>query len=100
MGSHPLELMLALHIPSWLLKRKYKLLLKNYGGNKSQSTSKQEEVWLSNCITIAFFGVTNPYKKIDGTQQQFFEYFVLYIYKGYKAVSSCENVWLRRLILR
>ncbi len=28
-------------------------------------------MWLSDCTIIAFFGATNPYKKIDGAQEQF-----------------------------
>jgi hypothetical protein len=54
----------------------------------------------SKCVIIAFFGANNPYKKIDEIQQQFFKDLILYICKGYKALSSCENVWLQRLILQ
>jgi hypothetical protein len=43
MGSHPLELMLTLHIPSWLLKGKYRLLLKKnvVETNHSRQASKK-----------------------------------------------------------
>ncbi len=40
----------------------------------------------------SFFGATNPYKKIDERQQQSLEDLVLYICKGYKPLSTCENV--------
>jgi hypothetical protein len=43
-------------------------------------------------VITSFFGATNPYKKIDEHQQQFLEDLVLYICKGYKPLSTCENV--------
>jgi hypothetical protein len=49
-------------------------------------------------IIIFFFGSTNWYKNADETQQRFI-YLVLYICKGYKLLSTCENIWIKRLIL-
>jgi hypothetical protein len=34
----------------------------------------------------------------DEAQQQFFEDLVLYICKGYKALSTFENSWMWRLV--
>jgi hypothetical protein len=42
-------------------------------------------------IIISFFGLTNPYKNVDETQR-FIENLVLYICKGYKPLSTCENI--------
>ncbi len=39
----------------------------------------------------SFFGATYPYRKID-EQQQFLEDLILYICKGYKPLSTSENV--------
>jgi hypothetical protein len=48
-----------------------------------------------------FFGAQLIFiRKLNDAQQQFFEDLVLYICKEYMALSSYENVWLRRLILR
>jgi hypothetical protein len=51
------------------------------------------------CAITTFFVAKNPYKKIDDAQQKFLKDLVLYIYKGYKPLASCENIWLRRLVL-
>jgi len=40
---------------------------------------------------ISFFGSTNLYKNANETQQRFIA-LVLYIYKGYKPFSTCENI--------
>jgi hypothetical protein len=47
----------------------------------------------------AFFGSTNLYKFGDEAQQIFVEDLVLYIYKGYMPLSTCENVWFCKLVL-
>jgi hypothetical protein len=39
-----------------------------------------------------FFGASNHYKQCGELQQKFLENLVLYIYKGYKAFSTCENI--------
>jgi hypothetical protein len=57
-------------------------------GRKNQTSST--------FVITSFFGATNPYKKIDEQQQQFIEDLVLYICKGYKPLSTWENVWLWR----
>jgi hypothetical protein len=41
---------------------------------------------------IDFFGSPNPYKQHDEQQQKFLEDLVLYICKGYMALSTCENI--------
>ncbi len=48
----------------------------------------------------SFFGATNLYKKGDDAYQNFFEDLMLYICKGYKPFSTCENMWLQKLVLR
>ncbi len=46
------------------------------------------------------FCATNRYKKNDEHQQQFLEDLVYKVCKGYKTfVSTCENIWLQRLML-
>jgi hypothetical protein len=48
-----------------------------------------------------FFGAQPIFiRKLNDAQQQFFKDLVLYICKGYMALSSCENVWLQRLVLQ
>jgi hypothetical protein len=54
----------------------------------------------SKCAITIFLGATNLYKKINNSQQQFLENLVLYICKGCGALSSCEIVWLWRLVLQ
>jgi len=51
------------------------------------------------CAITSYFGASNPYKKFDEAQQQIFEDLVLYICKGYKPLSTCDNIWLKRLVL-
>jgi hypothetical protein len=49
----------------------------------------------SNCAIIDFFGAINMYKKFDEHRQQHLKKdLVIYIYKGYKFCSNCENIWL------
>jgi hypothetical protein len=45
------------------------------------------------CVIISYFSAINPYKKFDEAQHQFFEDLVLYIFKGYKPLSTCDNIW-------
>lgn len=47
-------------------------------------------------VITTFFASLNPYKHGDETQQWFLKDLVLYIYKGYKPLSTCENIWLQR----
>jgi hypothetical protein len=58
----------------------------------------KKRVWAIGSTIISFFGSTNLYKNVNETQQRFIENLVLYICKGYKPLSTCENIWLRRLI--
>ncbi len=53
----------------------------------------------SGSAIITFFWATIPYKKSDETQYNFFEDLVFYICKGYRSLSTCENVLLMRLVL-
>jgi hypothetical protein len=62
-----------------------------------QSGKKQPRP--SGCAITSYFGVTNHYKKSNEAQQQFLEDLVLYTCKGYKPLSTCDNIWLRRLVL-
>jgi hypothetical protein len=48
----------------------------------------------------AFFNSGVPYKNSDLAQELFLEDLILYITKGYQPLSSIENVWLKRLVLR
>ncbi len=43
---------------------------------------------------MTYFGATNLYEKFNETQQKFLQDMVLYIYKGYMALSTFENIWL------
>lgn len=52
------------------------------------------------CAITEVFSASNPYKKGDEQQQMFLEDLVLYIAKDYRPLSTMENVWLRRLMLR
>ncbi len=49
-------------------------------------------------IIIAFSGSTNLYKHGNEPQQRFLEDFVLHICKGYRPLSTCENIYLCKLI--
>jgi len=50
-------------------------------------------------LQIFFGGATNLYKNYNEAQQ-FLEDLVLYIFKGYTFLSTCENIWLHRLVLQ
>jgi len=49
-------------------------------------------------VITTFFASINLYKHGDEAQQWFLKDLVLYIYKGYKPLSTCENIWLQRLV--
>jgi len=59
----------------------------------------KKKIGPSSFAIINFFGAINLYKKFDEHQQQFLEDLVIYTYKVYKFFSSCENIWLWRLLL-
>jgi len=65
--------------------------------HSQQSGKKQSRP--SGCVITSYFGATNPYKKFDEAQQQFLEDLILYTYEGYKPLSTCDNIWLKRLVL-
>ncbi len=45
------------------------------------------------------FWCHKPPKKNDDAQQSFLENLVFYIFKGYKPLSSCKNIWFQWLVL-
>jgi hypothetical protein len=51
------------------------------------------------CVITSYIGVINPYKKSGEAQQQFLEDTNLVYYKGYRPVPTCDNIWLKRLVL-
>ncbi len=51
------------------------------------------------CVITSYFGATNLYKKSNEAQQRFLEDLILYTCKGDKPLSTCDNIWLRRLVL-
>jgi len=50
-------------------------------------------------LQLLFFELTHPYKNVNEAHQRFIEDLVMYIYKGYMPLSTCEKIWLRRLVL-
>jgi hypothetical protein len=59
----------------------------------------KKKVRVTGSVVTNFFGSSNPYKQHNEQQQKFLKDLVLYICKGYKALSICDNIWLRRLVL-
>jgi hypothetical protein len=53
----------------------------------------------SGCEVIIFFGATNLYKKMMKCNKTFLKLLMLYLYKGYKPLSTCKNIWLQSLVL-
>jgi hypothetical protein len=49
---------------------------------------------------FVFLRCKNPYKKQDEIQKLFLKDLVLLMAKGFFPLSRCENVWMRRLVLR
>jgi len=86
-----------------LAKRKFvlseKAIVKLFEIDHNQQYGKKRIGATDPAIT-SFFWSTNPYKNVNEAQQRFIEDLVLYICKGYTPLSTCENIWLRRLILR
>jgi hypothetical protein len=78
-----------------LVKRKLKLInivaTNHFDINHSQQLKKRKVAPFGSTITT-FFGSTHLYKHGDETQQQCLEDLVLYICKGYKPLSTCENI--------
>ena len=60
---------------------------------------KRRKVVPPSKITI-FFGNTKFYKKNDVQQQMFIEDTVLFIAKGYEALSTIESLWFRHFVMR
>jgi hypothetical protein len=59
----------------------------------------EEKGWAIGFVKC-FCGAKNLYKNFDETQQQFLEDLVLYIFKGYRSLSTYENIWLHMLVLQ
>jgi len=85
-----------------LTKKKWKLInivaTKYFDINHNQQLGEKKGciVWVRN--HNIFFGLRNPYKHGDEKQQPFLEDLVLYICKGYKPLSTFENIWLQILV--
>jgi hypothetical protein len=71
-----------------------KVVEANHGWQPRKKRYRQNEYAI---MTFCF--VTNLYKKGSKAQQQFFEDPMLYICKGYMALSICENIWLWMIML-
>ncbi len=60
--------------------------------------TKEKEVWAKQiCNHIIFWG--HKSLENDDAYQNFFENLMLYLCKGYKPFSTCENMWLYKLVL-
>jgi len=51
-------------------------------------------------VIFSFFGSKTLYKMHDESQKLFLKDLVLLIAKGYLLLSTCENAWMRRLVLK
>jgi hypothetical protein len=96
-GVTPMKTHIDCVHPKLLTTRK-KQLTKVIPLDHTQQPTKKRVKVTSNVITN-FFGFSNPYKQHDEQQQKFFEDLVLYICEGYKVLATCENIWLKRLVL-
>ncbi len=65
--------------------------------NHNHQLGKKMATLFGSTITT-FFGSINPYKHGDEARQWFLKDLVLYIYKGYKPLSTCERIQLQRLV--
>ena len=65
----------------------------------NRQASKKRLLPSGSSITT-FFGSMNPYKKMDQQHIHFTEDLVWYLAKGYRPLSTVENPWFRRLVLR
>jgi hypothetical protein len=75
------------------------LVQKARGNGLQQKTIKKRKIIFPFFI-IEFFGKHQLYNKTNLVQHEFLEDIILYITKGYHPLSSIENPWLRRMILR
>ncbi len=57
--------------------------------------NKEKKAIPSSYVITTFFGAKNLYKFFDDVQLQFLEDLVLYNCKGYKPLSTCENLRLQ-----
>ncbi len=66
------------------------------GGSRQKCKKKKT---ITPLAIIDFFGGGTGYKKNDHAQLKFIEDLVLYIAKGYEAMSNVELPWLHRLVV-
>jgi hypothetical protein len=52
----------------------------------------KKRVGITTNVITNFFGSSNPYKQHDEQQQKFLENLILYICKGYRALSIYESI--------
>jgi hypothetical protein len=82
--------MLNLHTQNWLFAKRWPLLknllllLQVIANNLGRSGLGH--------LGVQSHHVTNHYKKSNEAQQQFLEDLVLYTCKGYKPLSTCDNI--------
>jgi hypothetical protein len=71
---------------------------KAQGDEPQQETTKKRKNISPSLITK--FGNHQPYNKTNLVQHGFHEDLILYITNGYHPLSSIENPWLRRMVLK
>ncbi len=59
----------------------------------------KRKAMLTSFAIIVSFGSINLYKNGDETWQRFLENLVLYIYKDYKPLLTCKNMWLMQVTI-
>jgi hypothetical protein len=96
-GVTPMKTHIDCVHPKLLAIRK-KQLTKVIPLDHTQQRAKKK-VGVTSSAIIEFFGSSNPYKQHDEQQQKFFENLVLYICKGYTALSTCENILVKKVSL-
>jgi hypothetical protein len=88
--------------PHLLIKRKSilneRVVVKLFEIDHSWQHGKKK-VGAIGIASTSFLGSTNPYKNANEAQQRFIEDLVLYMCKSYKPLSTCKNIWLRKLVL-
>jgi len=102
-GITPMRTCVDIVHPRLLAKMKFVLneraVTKFFKTYHKQQYGKKKVV--ATCFVItSFFGSINLYNNVNETQQKFIRDLVLYICKGYMPFLMCENIWLRRLVLR
>ena len=70
---------------------------KPYEGDRQKSKKRNQS---TPSAIIEFFGSGRPYNKHDPTQRTFMEDLTLYIVESNRPLSTIEDPWLRRLVMR